>query len=170
MMMTRLLVAYDSSEEANAALDVAIALAHDQRSSIVACYAVDIATEIGRVAAAFHYTPASAGKMLREDGKAILAAAVARAQAAGVTIETKLLDAPVISGITEYARRARADTIVVGSHGRSGLPRFLLGSVAEGLMRHAEVPVLVVRSPSRRPKVRSSARKSPAPGRRRPRS
>jgi len=166
----RLLVAYDSSEEANAALDVAIALAHDERSSIVACYAVDIQAEIGRIAAAFHYTPASATKMLREDGKAILDEASARGEAAGLEIETKLLDAPVVSGITEYASRARADMIVVGSHGRSGLPRFLLGSVAEGLMRHAKVPVLVVRSPSRGAKRRSSARKSPAPRRGRPRS
>lgn len=146
--MKRLLVAYDSSDQANAALDVAIALARSERASIVAAYALDLDAELGRVGAAFHYTPASAARMLREDARAILEAAAARAQRAGLQIETKFVDAPVVRGLVEYARRARAETIVVGSHGRSGLPRLILGSVAEGLMRHATVPVLVVRTPA----------------------
>jgi nucleotide-binding universal stress UspA family protein len=150
--MKRLLVAYDSSDQANAALDVAIALARSEGASIVACFALHISAEIGRIAAAFHYTPASAARMLREDARAILADASSRAAAAGAKIQTKLLDAPVVSGITAYAQRVRADMIVVGSHGRSGLPRLLLGSVAEGLMRHANVPVLVVRTPARKAK------------------
>ncbi len=146
--MQRLLVAYDSSDQSNAALDVALALARSERASITAAYAMNLSEEIGRIAAAFHHTPASAGKMLREDARAILAAASERASAAGVAIETKLVDAPIISGLVDYARRMKADAIVVGSHGRSGLPRLLLGSVAEGLMRHAGVPVLVVRVPA----------------------
>jgi nucleotide-binding universal stress UspA family protein len=150
--MKRLLVAYDSSDQANAALDVGIALARSEGASIVACYAFHVSTEIGRIAAAFHYTPASAAKMLREDAGAILAAASSRAAASGLQIETKFLDAPVVSGITAYARRIRASMIVIGSHGRSGLPRLLLGSVAEGVMRHADVPVLVVRAPPGVPK------------------
>jgi len=150
--MKRLLVAYDSSQQADAALDVAIALARSERASLVACYAIDITAEIGRVAAAFHYTPASAVRMLREDARAILEAASARAAAARFKIQTKLVDAPVVSGITSYARRVGADMIVVGSHGRSGLPRLVLGSVAEGIMRRAGVPVLVVRTPARKSK------------------
>jgi len=146
--MKRLLVAYDSSDQANAALDVAIALARSERASIVAVYALDINAELGRVAAAFHYTPASAARMLREDASAILEAAAQRAQRAGIQIATKFVDAPVVRGLVEYARRTGAQTIVVGSHGRSGLPRLILGSVAEGLMRHATVPVLVVRAPA----------------------
>ncbi len=145
--MKRLLVAYDSSDQSNAALDVALALARSEGASITAAYAMHISEEIGRIAAAFHHTPASAAKMLRDDARAILAEASQRASAAGIAIDTKLVDAPVISGLVDYARRIRADTIVAGSHGRSGLPRLLLGSVAEGLMRHAGVPVLVVRMP-----------------------
>jgi nucleotide-binding universal stress UspA family protein len=158
--MKRLLVAYDSTDQANAALDVAIALARSEGASVVACYAIHISAELGRIAAAFHYTPASAARMLREDAHAILAAASSRAAELGVKIETKLLDAPVVSGITAYARRIRADMIVAGSHGRSGLPRLLLGSVAEGLMRGASVPVLVVRTPAaERKKTRTKPRK-----------
>jgi nucleotide-binding universal stress UspA family protein len=155
--MRRLLVAYDSSDQAKAALDVAIGLARSEGVSVVACYALQIEAEMGRIAAAFHYTPVSAVRMLRDDARAVLDSATARAEAAGVKIKTKLIDAPAVSGICEYARRMRADTIVVGSHGRSGLPRLLLGSVAEGLMRHSSVPVLVVRAPA---PARKSSRKS----------
>jgi nucleotide-binding universal stress UspA family protein len=150
--MRRLLVAYDSSEQANAALDVAMALARSEGASIVACFALDIEAEMGRIAAAFHHTPVSAARMLREDARAVLQSASARTQAAAVQIRTKFIDAPVVSGISAYARQVRADLIVVGSHGRSGLPRLLLGSVAEGLMRHASVPVLVVRLPAQKQK------------------
>jgi nucleotide-binding universal stress UspA family protein len=146
--MKRLLVAYDSTEQANAALDVALQIARGQGASVIACYALHISAELGRVAAAFHYTPASAQRMLREDARAVLAEASSRALQAGATIETKLVDAPVVSGIVDCARRARAEMIVIGSHGRSGLPRLLLGSVAEGVMRQAHVPVLVVRTPA----------------------
>jgi len=145
--MRRLLVAYDTSDQAKAALDVAIALARNEGASIVACFALHIEAEVGRIAAAFHYTPVSAVRMLRDDARAVLDSAAAYAKAAGLSIKTKLIDAPPVSGISEYARHMRADMIVVGSHGRSGLPRLLLGSVAEGLMRHATVPVLVVRTP-----------------------
>jgi nucleotide-binding universal stress UspA family protein len=146
--MKRLLVAYDSTDQANAALDVAISLARSEDATVVACYAIDISAEIGRIAAAFHYTPVSARKMLREDADAILQEAVSRAAAAGFKIETKLIDASIVAGITAYANRIGAEMIIIGSHGRSGLPRFLLGSVAEGVMRRASVPVLVVRAPA----------------------
>lgn len=158
--LRRFLVAYDSSDQANAALDVAIGLARSERASVVACYAVDIATEMGRIAASFHYVPASARKMLRDDAEAILAQACERATGSRFKIETKFLDAPVISGIIAFAGKTRADMIVVGSHGRSGLPRFILGSVAEGLMRHAKVPVLVVRMPSQKKRSVAARRKS----------
>ena len=47
--------------------------------------------------------------------------------------------------IVEYARSIHADVIVVGTHGRAGVPRLLMGSVAEHVVRHASCPVLVVR-------------------------
>jgi nucleotide-binding universal stress UspA family protein len=50
-----------------------------------------------------------------------------------------------IEAITEAARSWPADLVVIGSHGRDGVDRVLLGSVAEGVARHAPCPVLVVR-------------------------
>ena len=67
----------------------------------------------------------------------------------GATVETALLEASgerIASVIEGEARHWQADLIVIGTHGRSGLSRLLLGSVAEGVARSAPVPVLLVRA------------------------
>jgi nucleotide-binding universal stress UspA family protein len=53
------------------------------------------------------------------------------------------IDAPML-GITQLASELKAQLIVVGTHGRHGLARWLLGSVAEGVVRHAACPVLII--------------------------
>jgi nucleotide-binding universal stress UspA family protein len=50
-----------------------------------------------------------------------------------------------VEEITEFARRSRTDMIVIATHGRTGMKRVLLGSVAERVVRHAHCPVVVVR-------------------------
>lgn len=62
-------------------------------------------------------------------------------------VKTAILSHPsAASAITEYADEEAADLIVIGSHGRTGLTRMLIGSVAEKVVRHAHCDVLVVRS------------------------
>jgi nucleotide-binding universal stress UspA family protein len=53
-----------------------------------------------------------------------------------------------VDQILNVANRERVDLIVIGSHGRTGLSRLLMGSVAEGVMRKAHCPVLVVKQPA----------------------
>jgi nucleotide-binding universal stress UspA family protein len=85
----------------------------------------------------------------RQSGERTLALAAEKVQQAGQRAEIALLEtdgqriATVIEG---EARRWQADLIVIGTHGRSGLSRLLLGSVAEGVLRVASVPVLLLRS------------------------
>jgi nucleotide-binding universal stress UspA family protein len=68
------------------------------------------------------------------------------ATAAGVAIETRVEDdRPAAEGIVEAAQALGAELIVIGSHGRSGIARLLLGSVASKVITLAKVPVLVVR-------------------------
>lgn len=55
------------------------------------------------------------------------------------------IDGQPVDAITSYAVRNACDLIVMGSHGRSGLSRALLGSVAEGVLRHANIPVMIIR-------------------------
>jgi nucleotide-binding universal stress UspA family protein len=59
--------------------------------------------------------------------------------------ETLFDVASVVDTITTYAESKNANLIVIGTHGRTGLKRFLLGSVASGVVAHAKCPVLVVR-------------------------
>ena len=78
-----------------------------------------------------------------------LADSLAIAKAAGVAAQTKLLDAPgkrLGDSVAEAARAWEADLIVVGTHGRRGIGRVLLGSGAEQIIRLSPVPVLVIRA------------------------
>jgi nucleotide-binding universal stress UspA family protein len=63
----------------------------------------------------------------------------------GVRYEHRLLEGEVAKGVADLARREQADLIVMSSHGRSGFGRFLMGSIAEGVMREAPCPVLIVK-------------------------
>ncbi len=67
---------------------------------------------------------------------------------AGVGVQKRLLQADgerIANVIVEEARRWPADLIVIGTHGRSGFSRILFGSVAEGVVHTADVPVLLIR-------------------------
>ena len=71
-------------------------------------------------------------------------------RSAGFSVNTRIVDAEARNGILESAAEWRADLIVLGSHGRKGLQRFLLGSVAEFVARHADCSVEIVRVPRKR--------------------
>jgi nucleotide-binding universal stress UspA family protein len=66
-----------------------------------------------------------------------------------VSVETRLLEGEPASSIVDLARDVGADLIVIGSHGRTGLSRVLMGSVAEHVVRKAGCPVLTVKTPSK---------------------
>lgn len=64
----------------------------------------------------------------------------------GIPVEAKLLEGQVVhSEIIKEAETSKADLIVIGSHGRTGLKRLFLGSVAQNVLGEAHIPVLVVR-------------------------
>lgn len=71
----------------------------------------------------------------------------AQLDAPDLTVETLVQRGIPPQAICDAAERTHADLIVIGTHGRSGLGRWLLGSVAERVLRTAEVPVLTVRAP-----------------------
>jgi len=66
-----------------------------------------------------------------------------------VVIETRLVEGIPTDAIVDFAREVGADLIVIGSHGRTGLGRVLMGSVAEHVVRKAGCPVLTVKTPSK---------------------
>jgi nucleotide-binding universal stress UspA family protein len=69
-------------------------------------------------------------------------------RAQGVEVRTIARVGEVSETILQVARDERVDVIVMGTHGRAGLGRLILGSVAEKIVRQAEVPVVTVRTPT----------------------
>jgi nucleotide-binding universal stress UspA family protein len=65
----------------------------------------------------------------------------------GLAVKTVVVDGPAAEEILDYAQKNRIDLIVMASHGRSGISRWFLGSVAQKVLQHSPVPVLMV-SPS----------------------
>ncbi|HVL35638.1 MAG TPA: universal stress protein, partial [Burkholderiales bacterium] len=89
--------------------------------------------------------------LLREDAQRILAKAQAAAKKEGVAAKTVLRETvggPAADLIVREAKKQRADLIVLGTHGRRGMRRLVLGSDAEQVVRASPVPVLLVRAPA----------------------
>lgn len=145
-MYQHILVPIDGSETAQHALKVAIRLAKEQQSELLI---VHVISEISISLPEGGYVP-DAQEAFRESGREILRQAEADARKAGVTVQTKLLEIErfgqnAADMIVAEAENQGADLIVIGSHGRRGVRRLLLGSIAEGVMRIASRPVLLIR-------------------------
>ncbi len=84
------------------------------------------------------------------DGERKLAAAISRAERSGVEARGELVKGIPAETIVRAARRARAEVIVIGTHGRSGLGRLFMGSVASRVLQLAGCPVLTVRGRARK--------------------
>ena len=88
--------------------------------------------------------------LLQQNGEELLAKAQALARAQGLPVDTVLyenLQKTVQQRVVDEAIDWRADVIVIGTHGRRGVRRMMLGSSAEGVARTSPVPVLLVRAP-----------------------
>jgi nucleotide-binding universal stress UspA family protein len=102
------------------------------------------------------YTPGQLSRMWEEFERR-LAQAKADAQAAGaIQPETRLLQGLTAAEIVRFAKHEGYDLIVMGTHGRKGVARVLLGSVAARVVQIAECPVLTVRRPALRAEMTAS--------------
>ena len=144
-MFKRILVAVDGSDTALRALDVAAELAKDQACDLTICTAVDITRACASMTFATPELVQEYIDALNSDARAQNQTAVDRAQNYTTAAHGIVIDAYAPDGIIEAGKTANADLIVIGSHGRTGMRRALLGSVAEAVMRIATVPVMVVR-------------------------
>lgn len=138
------LVAVDDSDPAWKALDHAIETFED--ADITAIHVVDpVDLVYGDVEGG--YFDQSILDSALEAGESLLERAAERATDAGRgdAVETALETGQPSRTIVEYASEHDVDHLVVGSHGRAGVSRVLLGSVAESVARRAEVPVTIVR-------------------------
>lgn len=145
-MYRRILVAVDGSRTAESALDEAVKLARESEGRLLIVHAVDEGVLIGSEYA----NPAEIWNSMVEAGRKILDKARAASSHAGVKADIKLIEIAglgrrVPEAIAEEADAWPADVIVVGTHGRHGLSRVFMGSVAEGIARVSTKPVLLIR-------------------------
>jgi len=144
-----IMVAVDDSETSQRALNVAIGLAKGCGARLEIVHAVDESLFPTHArGGALLVDPVLVQRALEEEGQRLLDAAAASARDAGVEAQTRVLASEThhtADQIAEAADAAKAELLVVGSHGRRGVQRLLLGSVAERLVRKANVSVLIVR-------------------------
>jgi nucleotide-binding universal stress UspA family protein len=141
----RVLVALDDSGPSDAAVEAVLELPADDRLHVVFTSVADVDSVIGS-RGFYHY--AMIRGVLCERAQCILDRALEAARAKGVAAEARVIEGTTHREILVAAQDEDADVIVMGSHGRRGLQRFFLGSVAERIIRTAQVPVLVVRRPA----------------------
>jgi nucleotide-binding universal stress UspA family protein len=155
-MFKNILVPVDGSPSAALGLKQAIRLAKEQRATLTILHVVDENPLIQTGAMdGSGYVIGDLLKDLVAAGKKVVANAVAAVRKQGVTARTVLVEAigqPVANVIAKQAKKARADLIVIGTHGRRGFARIVMGSDAEGVVRLASVPVVLVRLPAARKK------------------
>lgn len=149
-MYQRILVPIDGSETSDHALREAIKLANGK----ALLHLVHVVEEIYPLDAEGYafIDYAALQEAALHSGERLLVKAKGAAEQAGAKLDTVLLEAAgerVASVIEKEALSWSADLIVIGTHGRSGFTRLLFGSVAEGVVRGATVPVLLVRSAGR---------------------
>ena len=146
-MYKRILVAVDGSDTSQLALQEAVNLTKESGGQLRIVHVVDdVSLDLYREVV----DPGEIQKAITKSGEAILSKAQTAVRAAGVKAETRLLEIQklgrrVTDMIAQEADAWPADLIVIGTHGRHGFNHLLMGSVAEGVVRIATKPVLLIR-------------------------
>lgn len=146
-MYQRILVPVDGSPTANAGLGEAIRLAALTGARLRLPYLVDEMPTL-LSAGSFGGMGGDVFSVLKENGERVLEQAQDQAERGGIAAETVLIDSMngrLCDHVAQQAIQWPADLIVLGTHGRRGVGRLLLGSDAEQVLRIAPVPVLLVR-------------------------
>jgi nucleotide-binding universal stress UspA family protein len=138
----KILIATDGSEYTKNAVDYGIELAKNTDAKLHAIYVVDTA--------AFASIPMDAAwesmyELLRQEGDEATKYVADKAEAEGLEVERNTVEGHPADEIIKYAEKNSISLIIMGTLGKSGLDRFLLGSVAEKVVRTSKIPVLVVR-------------------------
>ncbi len=138
----KILIATDGSEYTKNAVDHGIDLAKSTEAKLYAIYVVDTA--------AFASIPMDAAwesmyELLKQEGDEATKYVADKAKAEGLEVERLTIEGHPAEQIAKYAEKNSVDLIVMGTLGKTGLDRFLLGSVAEKVVRTSKIPVLVVR-------------------------
>jgi nucleotide-binding universal stress UspA family protein len=145
-MYQRIFVPVDDSETSKYAFAEACKFAKESGAQLRMVHVVDLA-QFGWGGTEF-LDASELQKSVKEAGELVLAQAREAALAIGIEPEGKILESwgdKIASVLIEDAKTWGADLVVMGTHGWTGVMHLLMGSVAEGLLRLSDVPVLLVR-------------------------
>ncbi|HWQ48765.1 MAG TPA: universal stress protein [Methanosarcina sp.] len=138
----KIMIATDGSKQVEKAIEAAIELTKLTGARLYAIYVI----------ASTSYTPRSFGweeslrEILEAEAKKAITFVEETGKASGVKVEPVILEGYPADRIMEFAEQEGMDLIVMGTLGRTGLDRFLLGSIAEKVVRHSKIPVMVIKS------------------------
>jgi nucleotide-binding universal stress UspA family protein len=141
----RILVPHDFSETAAAALAMALDLAEKLRARVTILHVYEVPTYVFPESVV---ATADLVGQIRGAAEEALAGIQERSQRPGVQVDTSLRQGVAWSEIDRAAQELKTDLVVMGTHGRRGVSRALIGSVAEKVVRTAPCPVLTVHGPS----------------------
>ncbi|MBL8373387.1 universal stress protein [Accumulibacter sp.] len=152
-MYKRIMVAVDDSFMTSQVLTAAVELARSTGAQLAICHAIDETILAQREVAMM--LPNSVGKTearMRMGAQGLLGRLAETARAAGIAAEIMLVESEqkhVSDMLIDAATEWQADLLIVGTHGRRGIERFFVGSVAERLVRRSQVSLLLVRGEER---------------------
>jgi len=140
-MFDKILVATDGSEHGERAAKVAIEIAKLSGGTVTAIYVADTSKTSHLPDDMLLY---SIRELLLKEGKEAVDFVEKMAKDAGVNFESTVAEGNPGEEIIHYAEKAAMNLVVLGTVGRTGMDKFLLGSVAEKIVRNSKIPVLTV--------------------------
>lgn len=143
----KILIAIDGSDFSQAALQSVAARPWPADTQVKVLHVVEPPSLLmGREMGGYDPEFEAVWKALREQAKDLVMKAAEKLRAAKLDVSTDLVEGNPKSQIIDIANEWHADMIVLGSHGRSGLNRFLMGSVSQDVVRHAHCSVEIIRT------------------------
>jgi nucleotide-binding universal stress UspA family protein len=143
----KILVAIDGSDFSQAALQSVIARPWPAGTEVKVLNVVEPPSLLmGREMGGYDPEFEVVWKALRDQAKHLVEKAAEKLRESKFKVSTELVEGDPKSQIIDIAHEWRADMIVLGSHGRTGINRFLMGSVSQGVVRHAHCSVEIIRT------------------------
>ena len=142
-MFDRILIPTDGSDPAKSAVEMALNLAEIHDAALHVLYSVDQPTSVSGMGEGFSGLD-DLLDALDERGQEATRAIVEQAKERDIPTTAAVRRGNAHEDILTYADKNNVDVIVMGTHGRTGVKRALLGSVTENVVRHSEIPVLTV--------------------------
>jgi len=148
--ISKIVVPIDGSKNSIEAADYAVKMAEKYESEVSVVYVVNIDQYLQALGLYRLSYPDSIKKKVEEakaEAQKWFAEITKNAEQRRVRVKADVIDSPmsVVSTIVNYADQEKADLVVIGTRGRSGISKMLLGSVASGVVTYAPCPVLVIK-------------------------